>query len=824
MSLISRISSRLWLVVPVCACGFLVWTGLARLQRVEDVSGLAGSGRVLSASSPTGYANGQRELIVPERDEHSFHWIAQTQQMFARGEWRVRYVDYDNAPFGREVSSPSPYRWWLGLVAWLDHAASGRPLGLSVERAALFADPLLHLLFVVGVTIFVAWRFGAFAAALFSIGAVTFFPFAAGYLPGVPDARGLANLCALGSLLVLLAGTNALQGGTDQKAGEPAGRQAARWFVLAGIVGGLGVWISVSTQVPVLAGVFIGALIAAWIGRGNEPGISPGALFKAPWRAWATSGGATVLAAYLVEYFPAHLGSWRLESVHPAYGLAWVGGGELLTRAVDWIQRRKISWGLCDSVMVVLASLAVATVPVVMSQSGSRGFLAQDLLWARLTNLPNGVVANGVRAWLIRDGATPAFWITVLPLVALVPAGWLMLRRTTRLTLRISLAVALGPVLVALGFAGQQLSWWSLLHGALLSLMVAATAEQATVVPRGSRWLWSAIVGLIAISGMTQLWPQKFSGAEIKLSSLESRELIERHLAHWLAKHAGTEGVTVYAPPQQTTTLCFYGGLRGVGTFAADNRAGFASVLMIAGLTTMEEVQALLQGRGVRYIVVPSWDPFFDEFAQLYLAKNFSNRTSLLIRELRRWNLPHWLRPVPYQMPVSGGFEGQSVLVFELVDEQSPVAATSRLAEYLVEIGELDRAASVGEELRHFPGDIGALTARAQVQSARGDPAGSAQTVDSLLGRLSNGADRFLPWDRRVSLAIVLARGERVDLAREQVRRCLAEADDARLRSLSTGSLYGLEVLGKAFGLSMVDRRLNELALDLLPGDLRTHL
>lgn len=245
---------------------------------------------------------------------------------------------------------------------------------------------------------------------------------------------------------------------------------------------------------------------------------------------------------------------------------------------------------------------------------------------------------------------------------------------------------------------------------------------------------------------------------------------------------------------------------------------------MIAGVTTMEEAQGLLQGRGVRYIVVPSWDPFFDEFARLYLTEKFSNRTSLLIRELRRWNLPLWLRPVPYQMPVGGGYTGQEVLVFELVDEQSPAVATSRLAEYFVETGELDKALATGEALRRFPGDVGALAARAQVQSARGDSAGSAQTLDYLLSRLSSGADRFLPWDRRVSLAIVLARGERVDLAREQVRRCLAEVNEARLRSLTTGSLYSLQVLGKTFGLGMADQHLNELALDLLPGDLRTHL
>jgi hypothetical protein len=148
----------------------------------------------------------------------------------------------------------------------------------------------------------------------------------------------------------------------------------------------------------------------------------------------------------------------------------------------------------------------------------------------------------------------------------------------------------------------------------------------------------------------------------------------------------------------------------------------------------------------------------------------------------------------------------------------------SRSAEYLVETGELEKAAAAAEALRRFPGDLGALTARVQVQSARGDAAGSAQTLDSLLSRLSSGADRFLPWDRRVSLATVLARAGRVDLAREQVRRCLVEVSDQKLRSLSTGSLYNLLVLSHSFGLEATDPRLRELALNLLPGALRSSL
>ena len=820
--------SRVWIIIPVGAIGFLIWVNHARIQRVEYVSSLPGRAEsvdVPDPTSPTGHAHGQRELIIPERSENSLHWIVQTQQMFAQREWRVRRVDYDNAPFGREVSSASPYRWWLGLVAWADHSLSGRPIGLSVERAALWADPALHGLFLLGLTVFAAWRFGAFAAALLAVGLVTVFPFAAGFLPGVPDDHGLANGCVLGSILALLAGMNPLRTGAARDDAGDVSRQARRWFAIAGIVGGIGMWVGVSTQAPILAGVLLGALMAAWIVRRGGTENQAGTPMAPPWRLWACSGGAMVLVSYLIEFFPSHLGSWQLSAVHPLYGLAWIGAGELLTRAVNWIQRHENPLRRTrDWIVVALAAAAIAAVPVVMKLTDTQGFLAVDLFSFRLTGQPHGVVASNFWAWLVRDGMTAKIWATVLPVTLVFPVLWLILRRNTGVAARASLAVALGPVAVALGFACSQLGWWRVFDGALLALLSSAIPAHLAVDRRSGRWLWTGLAALLMIPGVIQLWPLRIAKAEDELTSAEAETLIERDLAHWLAKHAGDEGAIVFAPPRQTASLSFYGGLSGVGTFGADNHDGLRATVMIASATSLPEVQILIQTRKIRYIVIPSWDPFFDEFAQLYLVKTQSNRKSIFIPELRRLVLPPWLRPLPFQILKIGGYEGQSVLVFEVVDEQSPAVAMGRLAEYLVETGELERAASTGDGLRRFPGDIGALAARAQVQNARGDASGLAQILSSLLSRLSNGADRFLPWDRRISLAAVLARAGRIDLAREQVRRCLAELSEQKLRSLSAGSLYNLLVLSRSFGLEATDPKLRELSLDLLPGDLRSSL
>jgi hypothetical protein len=805
MSPLDRFFSRAFLAAAALACAFLIWGALARAHRVEAVSALEGAPRAADARSLTGFAGGERSLILPERSEDSFDWIAQTELMFSRRDLRVRHVDYADAPAGRPVSAPSPYRWWLGSLAWVGHAATGRPLGACVEAAALYSDPLLLLLGLVAMTVFTARVFGGWSAAVVALGLVTLFPLGSGFLPGMPDQRGSVELIGMGSTLLLVAGVSAPD------------FSRRRRFAAAGFLAGLGLWLSPAATVPLLLGTAAGGLLAAWLR--DRTGKMP-----IPWRLWATSGGVTVLLAYLAEYLPGQLATLDLERVHPAYGVALIGLGEGLAVATSWIQGNRARAGMVLAARVLLAAAAVALVPILMWRTGSHGFLAKDLLWARLSRLPGGAVDAGTMAWLSHPGSGPAGWATLLPLLAVVPAAAILVRPAALRETRMGLAVALGPVVVAAGFATQRLEWWSACDAALLVLAaVALTAKDGAGVLR-FRLAATAAVAAAAVAGLVQLWPPAPPGRDLGLTSQEARELIDRHLAHWLVQRAGTGGLVVFAPPHETSSLVFFGDLRGVGDFAPDNRAGFEATLGIAAARTMEEARSALAAHGVRYVVIPSWDPFFDEFGRRYLDPRFASRRSFLVDELRRWNPPAWLRPVPYQLPVGGDFADQSVLVFEVVEDQGAAAAGGRLAEYLVETGRLDEAEGVADGLRRFPGDVGALAARAQVQNARGNTTAAGETMASIYTRLSTGADRYLPWDRRVSLAVVLAQAGRSDQSRDQVRRCLADLNEPRLRSLSAGSLYALLELAHLFGLEIPDPAFRELAPTLLPGDLRNRL
>ncbi len=811
-----RLSSFAWLAALCVAAGFLLWMNVVRVRHIASVSALGGWGRnppgaVPAPASVAPELAAGNGLIVPGQLSESYHWLAQTQRMFNRREWRVRHIDYENAPSGRAVNSPSPYRWWLGALAWCDHLRSGRSPAQAVERAALVADPLLHFLLLLGATLLVAWRFGVFPAALISLGLVGIFPFAAGYLPGAPDDRGLAQVFAVGSVLLLATGVRRASGSSDH------GSSAQRWFMLAGVAGGLGLWVSVSVQIPILIGVAAGALLAAWVLRPHRQGEA-GA--KLPWRSWAAAGAVTSLGAYLIEFAPTYLGDWQLSSIHPLYALAWLGGGEILSQTTEWIQGKKPAKTVRNFTALAFALAAIIAVPVVNWKIHGFEFLLPDTPSLRLTKLPAGVTAPNLAAWISHDGLTPAVWATLLPLVLVVPALWLLLRQPAARERRLAVALTLGPVLVAFGFACQQLAWWNTLDGLLLAMLVAMTTGLPDVTHTGYRRLaWASGGLLFLLPGILLVAPRFKAGMENDPTRAEVLGLIERDLAGWLALHADPAGVVLLAPPNESTALCYYGGMRGLGSLSRENKAGVAAAVLILGNQKLPEAKALIDRHQITHIVLLSWDSEFDQYTRTSTGQS----SGTLRDQLQLPTLPLWLRPLAYPLPTIAGFDGLAVNVFEVVDEQEPATAVARIAEHLLAINDLDNAAAAAEGLRLFPTNFGAWVARAEVELARGDEANFARSLKTLQARLAVKAPLVLPWDQRVSLAVVLAKAKQEKLAREQVTACLAVADEGKLRSLSPGSLYRLLVLSRAFDLRL-DPKLHEFALTLVPVELRDRL
>jgi hypothetical protein len=452
-------------VVPLLALAFAVSAMVVRARRVDYVSRVAGAPVPAAADqAPAREAAWQPRLIVPGHRDESYEWLDLTRQMFARHELRVRHVDFEDALSGREVYAASPYRWWLGLVALTYHGITRAHAGPSLEWAAVYADPILLLLFGAATVAFVARRFGALAAALASASVALLYPFASEFAPGIPDDIGLAGALALWSVLPLLVGASQ---------GERHGR---RWFVAGGVLGGIGLWVNVPREIPILVGIGVGGLLAAWVSRAASRGAPAAARTPLPWRAWGLAGSVTCLAAYIGEYFPSHLGNWELHAIHPIFGVAWMGGAELVGLAADWITGERPKMSVRAVTAWVLALAALASLPAAMRIVHSLGFLSMDLPTMRLSLLPDGPSAPTLWSWLLQNGFTAAAWATALPLLIIIPALLLLWPRMPGAAMRAPIALALGPVLVTAGFACRQISWWNGVDAALLALLVAAAA------------------------------------------------------------------------------------------------------------------------------------------------------------------------------------------------------------------------------------------------------------------------------------------------------------------------------------------------------------
>jgi hypothetical protein len=674
-----------------------------------------------------------------------------------------------------------------------------------VEQAALTADAWLHGLLLIGTVVIVARQFGGFASALVGVALVLMYPLAGVFMPGRPGVTGLSLVMAMSSGLASMVGM----------AGRFGRRVPVRWFATAGACGAIGLWVDGPVHLPLLLGIALGGALAAGLSRASSASDS---WLKWPWRAWGLAGAIGILVGYGLEYLPSG-GNWELGAIHPLYGFAWLGLAELLARWSDPEQRTTRS---CREHWAGLAAAigAVAALPLVMMATDQAGFFSSPAGSDRLTELRGGVAAADLLDWLVRGQSVGALVATLLPLALVVVLVVRIVRAPEDAQVRPALVVILGPLTVALALAVLHLRWWAVADTLLLAALPVVLAGPMASTP-GRRLTWVLAVLVVLAPGARLVWPERQPATAAMVSEPEIQALIERDLAQWLANRRGPAGAVVLAPPQLTASLIYYGGLRGLGTPYPENRDGFAAAVRLSSPASADEAQGLFEGRGVTHVVMPSWDDFLQRYAQLGSPQPEDSLMGLL----QRWLPPRWLRPIPYQLPVVEGFEGRSVVVFEVVEVQEQVTALSRLAEYFVEMEQGEQAEAVAAALEYvYPEELESLVARAQVQVARSDAPAFAQLVRSLLPLLARGADQTLPVDQRASLAVVLAQGRQLNLARGQVERCLAEADEAALRAMTTTGLYRLQTLAQALGLRFADPARHELARQLLPPELREQL
>ena len=767
-----RILDLCWLAVLLLALTFIGWTASIRVERARYLTSLptwSVARPEVDRASPTGYRGGVRDLILLGHAEEGNPWVAQTQQTLAAGSLRLRHTDEDNAPFGRRVDASAPYRAWLAFVAWIDRALHGRSLSESVETAALWSDPILHGILVFSAGLFAFRRFGPMAGILVIATTAASLPLAAYYAAAAPNSGGFTLLFVFWSAFPIFAALIA-QGSDQSSVTRPR-----TCFVFAAIAGGIALWQDAELAWPIITSIAIAGALHEWLDRKSPQRA------VLPWRLWGLTGCLVSLIGYLAEYFPGEF-EFSIRGHHPAFALAWAGMGEAITQ-FSRISRAGWDRSRADIVRLLVALAVAAIGPVFAVLTSGRGWISESPL---AMHFPTALF-DGQTFGALSGNLRASAWIMFLLLVALAAFAPLALRKTNPpsrtpvgLVLTCFAAVVVAAALLQLRtFAAVNIA-------ALIALIVLCTG------PRLARLLAASLAGAITVLGVFQLWPERPVNDRFTLVTDEVQKLIARDVALWLAQRE--EASVVLAPPELTRAIHFHGGIRGVCTLAAENREGISAAIRIMGATSPDETLELLSKREITHVVLPSWDPLMESFAEMAGGQ----RKDTFLAALRGWSLPTWAQPVPYTVPSIEGIEAQSVTVFRITEPQDEATALARTVEYLLETGDRPRAIQLASGLKRFPTNPAALAALAQASWAAGHAADAAAAMEALtLLSGSPGALR-IPWDRRVSVASTFAQGRSFDLARTQMAACWRSANEDRLRRLSDGSLRRMLAISDA--------------------------
>jgi hypothetical protein len=351
---------------------------------------------------------------------------------------------------------------------------------------------------------------------------------------------------------------------------------------------------------------------------------------------------------------------------------------------------------------------------------------------------------------------------------------------------------------------------------ALLITALAASASSSKI----QRRLLIAL-GVALIPSLARVVPASLSSARESLTPAEQRTLTERDLAYWLALRIDDYRSVTLAPPETVPALYYFGGVRGLGSPYQGNQDGFGAAVRISAATSPDEAEALATQRELSHIILPTWDPFLDRYAQLGAAQVEHTMVALL----HQWLPPRWLRAVHHPLPDVAGFEDESVVIFEVVDVQDNATALSRLGEYFVQTEQMQFALGIYRTLQQsFPSDLGGLVARAQIAVALKDRRDFEQLIQAIIPYLEDARDVDLLWDRRVNLANLLMLAQETDWAREQTQFCMDEVDEYLLRTVSVPSLHRFIVLSQILEEPFPEDYLREEALRQLPAHLRQQL
>lgn len=671
-----------WSAALALALTFLVVDSVQRVKSIATVASFAVTehrppGR--DPTSPTGYAWNQHHLILPEFGVDGYHWIMQAGQMLGSEGLRVRHTTRDNWPEGREVHWSGSVRWWLaGLGAVAAALSVGRTLPQGIELAAPWANVIILGLFMVLAAPLLARRLAPQAVAVLVLGCIGIYPFYYNFLAGYVDHHGLAVLSCLAVVIALVAGGGGWVTTDDPKqvtrdrtpsdtAVATGPSSARRWFIASGIAGGVGMWVSAATLIPVLAAIGAGALVGTAVLTDRSPSAPQWRVEPSLWRIWGVAGGVTSLAFYAMEYAPSHMGL-RLEVNHPLYALAWLAAGDLLARVAGRKSLRP-QWH-----RVALDLLLIALPPILIAVGSHAMFRPADPFLLALHEDYIDEFRSFGRDLRLTD---PSFlWENAgLLLLPIAPLVVLLSFRLPR-PLAACLSLALGPALLLLGMALWQIRWLGIASAVGLAAFATFVHVVVTAKPRQGWGLMPraaavACVILILVPypaySMRGPWRHGFPAER------DIPQIIARDVSHMLRTRVAGNPVVVLSAPTSTTWLMYFGGFSGIGTLYWENLEGLKAAAAIYGARNAEEAKALIDRHGITHLVFFSWETFAHGYTLLARGQRLDPRGSqatprdaFIVQLLEEGRVPPWLEVVPYALPDVPLLARMRVWIFEV--------------------------------------------------------------------------------------------------------------------------------------------------------------
>ncbi|MCE9613756.1 MAG: hypothetical protein K8T26_05735 [Lentisphaerae bacterium] len=580
-----------------------------------------------------------------------YTWNYHAEHLGAKGQWRLRWTDFDHAPEGREVHWNSAFAWYLrGLGEGYRHH-TGETLRNSMFRASIWANPILLVLALLVLPVLAARRYGSLSGSVVALGMISGQTFYDGFTPGYPDHHGLIALALLGMVLgIVWAGAGWVQAGDGDAFGLPTSvARARRWMIFSALCGAAGLWFSAVSATMLLLAVGSGALAAALtFGRAPADAVFQPLL----WRVWAFWGAAASLVFYLIEYFPQHMG-WRLEVNHPLYALAWLGGGGILAIAGEWLAtgaRKPFPWR-----RLVWPALAAAALPLTILIGGEAVYTMRNGLLLRIHAyleefLPLArLIANRHTTWFMAVGGFPALpALTALPLLS---------NRTPRGTK----AVLLTLLVTAILMAALQLcqARWGLLaeltHIALAGVLIPQLWRLLPV--RGAGRL-AGVAGMLALgfvflkpataNKFPPAWKQYRQGARPGVDFGQGIALLHRQVARTIRNDAAGRPVVLLSSPDSSCMLGAFGGFRTVGTFYWENVGGLETAARMLTARTDAEALALMRAHGVTHVVLMPWGDFTAPFLVALGESGTTLQNTFAYRVLVNGAVPPGTRRLPF--------------------------------------------------------------------------------------------------------------------------------------------------------------------------------